>query len=450
MRSLQIRFFVAFWLIIGISIGIAALGGYWYAERIRDAYESFEIGDVLHEASAALESAGRDGLVTWLENYREADGVRILVLDSNGRDLLGRPVSPQLLGFLNRQFRSHPPSSRKDPDNLRRARPLTQLVGPDGARYTFVLVPPQWGLPGERGAPPIGTLFFLTLLVSAGVSLLLARTLSRPVSLLRDATLSLATGNLDSRVSPMVGNRNDELGMLAKDFDQMAANLQRSASRQAELARNVSHELRSPLARLRVALELARRRAGNLPEFDRIDLESERLDSLIGQILSYSRIETVADGDKHLCNLNELLSDIIDDVNFECRSDGSRGVSVTCTSESRVSLRLHAGSIRSALENILRNAARHTSPKSTVRVYLRADADKAIIFVDDEGPGVRQDELQQLFEPFFRTRDSQSNSEGTGLGLAIAMRAIKTHGGTLSAENRSSGGLRMTITLPFS
>jgi signal transduction histidine kinase len=451
MKSLLIRFFLSFWLIIGLTIGVAAIGGYWYAERVRDAYDNFELGDSILEASAALKSAGREGLTAWLRELPETQGLRVLVLDGRGKDLLSRPVPVPMRRMLDRKrrFMMPPDHSRHDPENLMRARPLSQLIGPNGQHYIFVVVPVRNGVLVEYGLSAPTLLLILALMVSAAVSLMLARTMSRPVRELREATRSLAEGDFEKRVSESVGRRKDELGQLARDFDLMANNLQRSAAQQLELSRNVSHELRSPLARLRVALEIARREAGDLAEFDRIDTETERLDNLIAQILNYTRLDSLAEQDKRMISLNDIIADVIADVNYECNSAGIDDVSIRPEFSSSIDILVHEQSVRSAIENILRNAVRHTNSSSQVVVTLRREyPSTAIITFDDCGPGVPDDDLDRLFEPFFRSRQTANDNEGTGLGLAIAARAVTLHGGTIAASNRASGGLRITIELP--
>jgi two-component system sensor histidine kinase CpxA len=229
----------------------------------------------------------------------------------------------------------------------------------------------------------------------------------------------------------------------------MADNLQRSAAQQIELSRNVSHELRSPLARLRVALELARRRAGDLAEFDRIDAETERLDALIAQILSYTRLDAPAEHPKQMASLNDVITDVVADVNYECRADGADRKSVVTEFSASIDLPMHTQSMKGAIENILRNAIRHTRPDTRVLVKLAyTNPDLVSIVVDDFGEGVNAEDLQKLFEPFFRSGDSAKIETGSGLGLAIAKRAVEIHGGSISASNRADGGLRITIELP--
>ncbi len=437
-------------MIIGITVGVAALGGYWYAERLRNAYDEFEIGDELLNASAALESAGRDGLKVWLQNYPKTVGAELMVLDQHRRDLLGRPLPMTLRRMVERHRRIVRPGERRfrDPANLRRARPLTQLLGPDGERYTFVLVPTRTGSVFGRGAPPGRFALVLALVISAAISLMLARTISNPIRKLRDATNALSQGDLSSRVATTLGSRNDEIGLLAKDFDEMAGNLQRAAAQQIELTRNVSHELRSPLARLRIALELARQNSADADEFDRMDLEVVRLDALIGQLLSFARLDSIVDGDKQSILLNELVADVVEDVNFENNSHGDLAVDFDTQKYADFHCSVHAESVRSAVENVLRNAVRHSTNQLPVTISLSSSDRKFVqVEVCDNGPGVADDKIDAIFEPFVRIDNSRN--DGAGLGLAIAQRAMHMHGGQIFAENRPSGGLRVVLELPL-
>jgi two-component system sensor histidine kinase CpxA len=301
-----------------------------------------------------------------------------------------------------------------------------------------------------EGAPAGSLLLILALIVSGVVSYLLARAISNPVRTLRQATVSLAEGDMNRRVASTVGKRRDELGMLARDFDAMAEKLQRAAAQQTELSRNISHELRSPLARLRVALELAKRKAGELPEFGRIDDETERLDRLIGQILSYTRMEAGSQSEPASIDLGDLVQEVVENVNFECRAEGYEGVTVEAQLEAAPTVTGYAEALTSAIENILRNAVRHSPPNQKVTIRVAEEpGDIVAIEILDHGEGVPHDELPQLFKPFFRTRSATADSRkrGTGLGLAIAERAVKLNGGTVDARNRQPSGLIVTIRL---
>ncbi len=450
MRSLLIRIFLSFWLIIGITIGIAAVAGFYYSERLREALENFEHGDTLLEASEALEENGREGLVQWLREFPSTRGITIHVLDEDRRDLLGRPLPVNIARLMSRHRRHMRPegADRHEPRNLRRARPLSQLVSADGQVYTLIVFPTRQPSTYLGRAASGSILFVVALIVSGIVSYLLARAIANPIRKLRDATVSLADGNLHTRVEHSMGKRRDELGMLARDFDSMADKLARAAAQQTELSQNISHELRSPLARLRVALELAKRQAGDLSEFERIHTEAERLDKLIGQILSYTRMDSSPQIEPVQIDLADLIREVVENVNYECESDGIDGVSVTASFDASPTMRGYADALMSAVENIVRNAVRHSPPNSTVIVQLSQENATAIIEILDQGEGVDDSDMPRLFEPFYRTKEAPH--AGTGLGLAIAERAIRLNGGEVTAENSDKGGLRILISLPVS
>lgn len=450
MRSLLLRIFVAFWSIILITIVAVAAIGHSYAERTRIALQNFEVGDAVFEASAALQDNGREGLTEWLRNLPSPAERLFYVVDDQGRDLLGRRL-PQIVRMSLRRFGdkdARPPRSRRDRPNLRPARPFTQLIGPDDRVYTLFVVPPQtvraeWI--ADRG---IGGLVLLALVVSAVVSLLLARTLSRPIMQLRSSANAIAEGKLDTRVAEDIGRRGDELGLLAADFDRMADELQRAWQKQTELTRNVSHELRSPLARLRVALELVRRKTGDLDELDKIDVETERLDELIGRILEYSRLDADSRESRSSIDLGELLRSVVDDVRYEYGDLGSE-VNIELNSDVTGMTNGYQNAIRSCFENVLRNAVQHGRDGGDVQVQLAIEGSQAVIVVEDQGGGVPDHELEKIFEPFYRSPTTRDAARRTGgLGLAIASRAVALNGGTISASN-SDSGLRVEIRLPL-
>ncbi len=357
MRSLLIRIFISFWSIILITIIVAAAIGFLYAERTRATLENFDVGDAVFEASAALREDGREGLVDWLRSLPRPAEAIVYVVDDRGMDLLDRPLPPLIQRSLRRvgERERRPPHMWPDSRHVRPARPFTQLVGADGQIYTIVMLPPEFA----RASWLIGrgrlALVILALLVSAGVSYFLARTISQPVRRFRESAKAIAGGEFDTRVAQRIGKRRDEIGLLAQDFDRMADDLQRAWSQQTELTRNVSHELRSPLARMRVALELARRRAGDLAELDKIDEETERLDELIGRILEYSRLDSVSHEDLSTIDLGDLVSSVVDDIRFEYGDLGS-GVTVALDADAGWTVSGYAGALRSCFENVLRNA----------------------------------------------------------------------------------------------
>lgn len=451
MRSLLIRIFVAFWSIIVITIVAASALGFWYAERTREMMQNFEDSDAVMEASAALNEDGREGLTRWLRSLPGATESLVYILDDNGKDLLGRklpaPVRVAMRRFADPDRRRRPP--RHDTRNIRPARPFTQLVAPDNRVYTVFVLPARsvttrWLVDNGRGA-----LATLALLISAIVSFLLARTISRPIRRFRESANAIAGGNLDTRVAEYVGKRHDEIGLLAQDFDRMADGLQHAWLRQTELTRNVSHELRSPLARLRVALELARRKTGDLVELDRIERETERLDELIGRILEFSRLDSDFHEGRSTVSLDDLLRSVVDDVRYEYGHQGT-AVRIELEPGDECTLSGYPNALRSCIENVIRNALQHSRDDGNVTVGLRVDDSQALISIEDQGGGVPDDELERIFEPFYRATARQANTaqQSGGLGLAIAARATALHGGAITARNTEKG-LRVEISLPL-
>ena len=456
MRSLLMRFFLAFWLIIALTIATAATLGFLYAERARTSLENFEVSEAMLDASESLERRGRDGLVDWLESLPSVTASIVYVLDEQRADLLGRRVPPPVLHVLRRfeRFGGPRPPRLRERDNFRPARPFSQLVGPDGDTYTLIVLPPQNAVSRWVSERSRTTFVIILLLVSGGVSYLLARAISKPILRFRESTVAIAGGDLDTRIPEAVEKRSDEIGALAQDFNRMARKLQVAWQRQGELTSNVSHELRSPLARLKVALELARRKTGDLSELDRIDAEAERLDALVGQLLTFSKLDADISGDREPVSLSELIESVIDDVEFEHEG---RDIAIEFTvdyegkdsagevsNNAPIQVTAHAGALRSATENVIRNAVIHGGDR--VQVTLAKDGDQVLISVQDSGGGVADKDLEHLFEPFYRAGGSK-DKDGAGLGLAIAARALAMHEGSITASNADEG-LKVEIRLP--
>lgn len=312
--------------------------------------------------------------------------------------------------------------------------------------------PPHPGIHRGPPPPPHPRLPFLPLLVCTLVSLIFAALLAwyfaKPIRQLRQALAAAATGNLTTRLASDM-RRNDELADLGREFDRMASQLQSLMDGQRRLLHDVSHELRSPLARLQASTGLLRQQPEKTEScIERIERESVRMNVLVGELLTLSRLEAGVTGkmDETIA-MDELLADIVDDARFEAE-----------TSERKLSYRNSSGGVcvrgngellHRALENVVRNALHHT-PKDTpvhVEVIETDDASRICLSVEDEGDGVPDSALETIFEPFFRANSSDSSS-GHGLGLAIARRVVEAHGGRISAQNRPSGGLRIELSLP--
>ncbi|MBV8307962.1 MAG: HAMP domain-containing protein [Gammaproteobacteria bacterium] len=333
------------------------------------------------------------------------------------------------------------------------------LVAANGDSYHVVVGPVRDSprLFGELELPGVPlAILLIAIVASAGVCYLLARYLAAPVDQLRLAIGQMAAGDLDVRVLPALRGRQDDLGLLAGDLDAMAQRLRQLLEAKQQLLRDVSHELRSPLTRLQLALSLARREHSGADRYlARIACEADRLEQLIARTLRLVRLERPADAlmEQRTLDAGELLHNIAADVAIEA---DARGCLVNVQAPERLLVCADPELLRSAFENVIRNALRFSPTGAVVVVSarrLRGDSgDRVEIAVHDSGPGVPQKELGKIFEPFYRvdTAREHQGSAGEGLGLAIAARALAVHGGSISAHNMPGGGLAVVITLPYS
>ncbi len=445
MRNLYLRIFLTFWAAMVLVLTITVAVTLWLANQ-RIQHLQARQDELAREASMVLAAQGVPGLRGWL--HHEIQLVqphdRLYVIDQHGVDLLGRPVPDYLQ--IQVGHRPYPVISNAVVHDLRL---LSQLVSANDQTYALSLLhrPNLFGVFGSTETP-IVTLV-LTLLASTFVCFLLARYLSDPVRHLRAATRSIADGDLRVRVSSLIGRRRDELALLAFDFDVMAERLRNLLESQRQLLRDVSHELRSPLARLQIALGLARRPNANLEqEFDRIEQETQRLDELIGEILSLSRLE---DPSRELVtepvNLQELLETLVENARVEAEP---RWVRVEQESQAAVTVPGDRELLFRALENVVRNALNYSPHGGTVELAAQRSEQHVQIRVTDHGPGVPPELLERIFEPFFRVGKARERaSGGYGIGLAITARVVALHGGSVRARNVASGGLQVEITLPL-
>lgn len=364
----------------------------------------------------------------------------MLIVNDEGIDLLNRPVPEVLL----RKARE----ALKDPQQSA----IQQVTTPEGER--FLLFIPRRDHPAMRHVnrfpqhlplSPLLILFLGSLFFSAG----LAWYITRPIRFLREATNRFAEGKLDTRVMPNIGGRRDEITDLAKDFDHMAEQVQQLVAVQKRLLNDVSHELRSPLARLQVAVEMGRQQPQKMNELlQRIEKESQRLDELVGDLLTLSRLEAgVNHNETDYFDISGLVASIANDARFEAKSHNKQ---VIFNQHSEVLLNGSMELLRRAIENVIRNAIFYAPKTSPVEITLSHENNRVEITVCDSGKGVAEEKLAQLFLPFVRINDSKQNVKipGYGLGLAIARRAIEIHHGSISAYNRKEGGLCIALRLP--
>jgi signal transduction histidine kinase len=310
--------------------------------------------------------------------------------------------------------------------------PLAPGHDHDGGRH--LVVPPE---------PIIGGL-----VASAVTAALLAWFMAKPIRTLRDAFDAAAAGRLDIRIGGAMGRGKDELTDLGRDFDAMVERLHALISGQRRLLHDVSHEMRSPLARMQAAIGLASQQPDQSREaLERIERESVRMDRLIGELLALARLQAGFTGkmDDDI-DLRELLAVILDDAAFEARA---RNRSVEVGAEADGLVRGNVELLRRALENVVRNAIKYSHEGGAVVVRASAGPPgRVVIAVCDTGPGVPEADLASIFEPFFRGQNG-GNADGHGLGLAIARRIVEAHGGTIRAANNADGGLCVRIELPL-
>ena len=319
----------------------------------------------------------------------------------------------------------------------------------DGSEYVMII---RWERPnvpamfGESWMRLIryGVLLFTALLVCYA----LAWYLSSPIEKMRSATQKIAAGDLSTRVAKDVGKRHDELSDLANDFDVMTERIESLINSQQRLSRDVSHELRSPLARLNVALEIAKQRSpGDVSAFlERIEKESHRLNEMIARLLTLAQLESGSgEYERREINLAAITEQVAVDADFEAKAHG-RSVAIAEIMPARITG--NEALVRSAIENVMRNAVKYTAEGTAVTVRQEAAEGKVRIVIEDHGGGVPEEELGKLFTPFYRIGEARERrTGGTGLGLAIAEQAVKLHKGTITARNTDTG-LLVEIVFP--
>jgi two-component system, OmpR family, sensor histidine kinase CpxA len=461
MRRLFYKIFLWFWLaIIVVSVTLVGFTASEHSRVSEDEHWSSKYGplvDLWAQREAEIyDREGQPGLQQYDNKFVIDPATHSYMFDSSGTETLGRAVPQRIAQIASEVASSHEIA----PQFFTSERIIAKkTVTPSGRAYVGVVEYPQPSVLRRRlfefVIPDIGAkdLFrLLSVIVVAGLFCFwLARQITNPIGKLRVATREIANERLETRVDHAVLTRRDELADLGRDFDRMAQRLDSLVTAQRRLLADVSHTLRSPLARLSVALGLARE--GVRPEtskhLDRIELECERLNTLIGQLLTMSRVDSGIDLDqKKRFDLAVLLEEITADGDYEAR--GNRR-SVELVSAARCTVEGVPEMLRGAIENVVRNAVRYTAEGTSVKVSMDChetpSGGRAVIQVRDHGPGVPQEELAEIFVPFHRLPDNL-RQDGTGLGLAITERTMRFHNGTVSAANALGGGLVVTLELP--
>jgi len=450
MTRLYWRIFLSFWLVIIMTVIVTvvvnsiAFRDELVNTRFSALHDSLEI--LSRQAQQALDEGGEDGLRDWLRiRQKQQPSPPLLIIDQAGNELLQRSL-PAGLDRMRSDVRFRG-DTRVNPRRARSPR-VRRLEAPDGQTYRMLVPGFRPRLGGWFLRPEARALFPLILvLLSGGACLLLARYLTRPIRIFRAAGQSIAAGDLGARVGSTVADRKDEFGDLAKDFDRMADRIEELIGTQQQLLRDVSHELRSPLARLQAAVGLIRQKSGAKTDahLDRIEQEAENLNELIGQILSMARLESMTNVDRKAVDLTRLVSEIVEDARYE---GDSYQKSIDFTPDEACVLGMDESMMRKAIENVVRNAIRHSREHNRVLV-TRQPAGGVKISIIDDGSGIDPADSEKIFEPFFtRAADDNTGHSGVGIGLAIARRAVELHGGSITARNADEGGLVVEIELP--
>jgi len=449
MYRLFLKIFFWYWLTAWGMIAIVLLGSRLTGMKQVSAPNMYEtVAPILaSEAVKAYESGGPEAFARFSQGNGHSNERQLFLLDGSYKDVLSRPLSDDGLRVAqsakNGQlvvFRAHIAAYK--------------FVSSSGHPYVLMLYLPSdlrriaeilWG----EGLPFSISLIVLVTLLCLG----LAYHIASPIHSIQSTARRVAQGDLKARVPSSVSRRHDEVAALAKDFDSMVSRLDSLIQTQKKLLNSVSHELRSPLARINLSLAVLRSRSSADSDdlFQRLDRDVERIDLLMGQLLTLSRLEAgFSSGEREDVDFAQLVEEVAADANFEAQALGK---SVSFQTTGSIILRnADPHALRSACENIIRNAVRFTRRGSDVQIVLQVDRSApqplALLSVRDHGPGVPEDSLQRIFQPFYRISGDGEATGGNGLGLAIASEAIRLHRGTIRAENLQPTGLEIVVQLP--
>jgi len=423
------RIFLLIWLAMAVTVVVSNLASRVMLDRERAAIErQLELRDLGFEVSAIRDNRGRREAHRFLREQGDELGLHLMMISADDDNRLPSAIRSRIKSGWYRQ------------------KPAIVDVG-DG--YRLVAWPKMhgegWLEPRVFRFMEMGLAFVLITLACW----LIARFVSRPMRHMESTAQAIAGGNTDLRVNERIASRRDEVGQLAAAFNAMTEQLCTLLERQKHLLRDISHDLRTPLARQRVAIELASEGGVEAELMASILRQNERLETMTGQILTLYRV-TEQGGDiarepvRPVDLLNRVLQDAADYAEHQrvdCKLDSmpeSTGVSVLGD----------AGLLQRAFDNILQNALDYTPPGKVVRVALAFSAGWVSLTIEDEGPGVADDILEHLFVPFFRA-DKSRGGQGWGLGLAIAKDIILAHDGEITARNSERGGLQVVARLPI-
>lgn len=416
-------------------ISITTLLGLNVSSRWAEEMADFNLWEMPNVIESEFQSKGINGLRKFIADPTNFPlGLTVYVTDDSGQDILDRDIESGRFSFGGRKMGQGPPPFP--------FRPEFSLVSDDGLKYRAFFGRSEPQALGPVAAPGMRQIVLpVALMVSALACFILTKYLSQPLAQMVGAARGLALGDLSKRVGL---SRADEIGDLATQFDAMAERIQRTENTRQELFRNLSHELRTPLARIQLAVELAGREpVDRQKHLDRITRETDLLEKMTQQMLQLARIQATDHMSEGTIDVVEVLSLVVDDARYESRAKQIQIEWVSPTTPLFL-----AGDIdlfRSAIENVVRNAIQYSPDDSHIRIDFQTIGSELFLRFADEGPGVPDDKLRQIFEPFARANNEQ---QGIGVGLAITQGVIGMMGGSVACRNRHPHGFEVRIRVP--
>lgn len=439
-RSRHIGLFIQIFAGIWLALLLMSLGSWAVFESYQEQQsespwiDSKPLGQKsVASAVGVAQFAGRDALIAWLKDPDANSLAVAYAVDDKNHEISGRKLPPGIQASL---------------DNPAYA-PAIASVWIHGEHLRIFALRPDFPHPKSLfftfGRQPLWLQLLLALLATSAVAAMLAWYYTIPIRKLHRAMQQTAQGDFVLNMRTAVGHPHDELGDLASQYDEMATKISNLIARQKRLFHDVSHELRSPLARMEIAVGLADKEPVRAPEMlERIEHEIGVLDGLVDELLTYARLDEAATITFESADIMPILETIADNARFE---GSNRHINVVLDGPSHLLARINAEALGRSIENLVRNALRFSPENGTITLTVRSNGQSIRIAVTDQGPGMDEKLLSHVFLPFYRGPGEKTGT-GFGLGLAIAKKAIERHGGTLTACNHAPHGLCMTITLP--
>jgi two-component system sensor histidine kinase CpxA len=445
MRSLFIRVFLVFWAASALMLlSLGAITAFTNARPLSHRWLVNTLNLYATTTTDAYLEGGPDRLNAYLKTIKADSNISVTLL-KNDANLTTNAMPEGAAPLLTRAEADHQA-------HFSFGRPWFGVIPRtrNGETYIFVAEVPPVRMLGRFVDPGISALRLATLMLISGVLCgLLARSITQPLRTLQKTAQDIARGNLTARASPGLSNRSDEIAMLAHDFDQMADRVQSLLDQQKILLRNISHELRSPLARLNISAELIQR--GEISAAARMQDDIQVLEKLISNLLILARIDASEKTSRRdEVHLGRLVQHIVKDACFEGIAHRK---TVVQTGLFERYLSADTGLLHSCIENVVRNALRHTPPDSVVEVNVSETDVSAtrmiVITTSDEGNGVPEDMREEIFSPFVRiTSPENPKSNGSGLGLSICKSIVELYRGTITAQNLQGRGFQVRIQIP--